>query len=96
MFPQDVVRMGRELGERGRERDRGPGVTAALMGEVRRGYTCHGKGWTRETETQSGDGSTDYGVTCDEARCDAMCQIIGDLLSELLNNLTLLKAKGML
>ena len=96
MFPQDVVQMGRGLGERGRERDRGPGVTAELVGEVRRGHACHGKGRTREMETQSGGGGTDDGVTCDEARCDAMRQIIGDLLSELLNNLTLLKAKGML
>ena len=47
-------------------------------------------------ETQSGGGGTDDGVTCGEARCDALRQIIGDLLSELLNNLTLLKAKGML
>lgn len=47
-------------------------------------------------ETQSRDSSTDYKVTYHETRWDAMCQIIGDLLSKLLNSLTFLKAKGML
>lgn len=61
MFPQDVVRMGRGLGERGRARARGPGVTAEPVGEVRRGCVCHGKGRTRETETQSPGSSGDYG-----------------------------------
>ena len=82
-------------GERQRE-GWGPGVTAELVGEVRRGYTCRGKGETREMETHSRDSSTDYKVTYHETRWDAMCQIIGDLLSKLLNSLTLLKAKGML
>lgn len=40
------------MGEEGKRREAkrvagGPGVTAGLVGEARRAYTCHGEGWAR-------------------------------------------------